>query len=122
MAERLRLELRTRITPSDRLAICSNTIIGPFHIETHCRLSLRLLLSETTRSTTPKLSVFLYGAIGRLRTYKGCILQYPVPDPKVGALPICLRSHIYYILIAICCQPILNIMASSVGIEPTFNS
>ena len=30
MAERLRLELRTRITPSDRLAICSNTIIGPF--------------------------------------------------------------------------------------------
>ena len=25
----LRLELRTRITPSDRLAICSNTIIGP---------------------------------------------------------------------------------------------
>lgn len=31
LAERLRLELRTRITPSDRLAICSNTIIGPFH-------------------------------------------------------------------------------------------
>ncbi|CAB4221538.1 hypothetical protein UFOVP1636_355 [uncultured Caudovirales phage] len=30
MAERLGLEPRTRITPSDRLAICSNTIIGPF--------------------------------------------------------------------------------------------
>jgi len=32
LAVRLRLELRTRITPSDRLAICSNTIIGPHQI------------------------------------------------------------------------------------------
>ena len=31
MAVRLRLELRTRLSPSDGLAIRSNTIIGPLH-------------------------------------------------------------------------------------------
>ena len=39
-----------------------------YHIETHCQLSLRLLLSETTRSTTPKLNAFLYGRSTGTRT------------------------------------------------------
>lgn len=70
MAERLRLELRTRITPSDRLAICSNTIIGPFHIEAHLeRFSTEVFFPNAQLITM--LNVLLYGVAGRLRTSKG---------------------------------------------------
>ena len=46
LAERLRLELRNRITTIDGLAIRSNTIMGPF------QFLVRLVRLELTRLTT----------------------------------------------------------------------
>ena len=57
------------------------------------------------------------GEIGRLRTSKGGILPCPVLDPRVRALPICLRSHMYYILIRNVSQHLLNLLAGLERIE-----
>ena len=52
LAVRLRLELRTRITPSDRLAICSNTIIGPFQRNTYTVLTVSKKLGVPWKTRT----------------------------------------------------------------------
>ena len=84
MAVRLRLELRTRLSPSDGLAIRSNTIIGPHHylapiffILTQANVhSLRLVATQPggcRRSRTPSASSAEPGFQGQSRDHPHCI-------------------------------------------------
>ena len=68
LAERLRLELRNRLSPIDGLAIHSNTIMGPFHeLFTYRRHSDRVQKLASLAGLEPAIKGYKSRMLGALR-------------------------------------------------------